>query len=145
MKNSFKYLVFFISITSLVQSQTKDGYWDNIRTTNQTFTLKAGEVKIINSEDFPEGTTEFVYRITTLDKNQQISSSLTSLLKSIPDPTGISQGAAGGVFLLSTISGEDKSKYIVFSSKTDADLYSKNKKIENACFVQENQLIKKPK
>jgi tetratricopeptide (TPR) repeat protein len=145
MKNSFKFLVFILSITSLVQSQTKDGYWDNIRTTNQTFTLKTGEIKIINSEEFPEGTTEFVYRITTLNKNQQISSSLTSLLKSIPDPTGISQGAAGGVFLLSTISGEDKSKYIVFSSKTAADLYSKSQKIENACFVQEKPINKEAK
>ncbi len=126
-------------------SQSKQGYWDNVRNTNQTFSIKAGEVKIISSEIFPEGTTEFVYRITILYKNQQISSSLTSLLKSIPDPTGISQGAAGGVFLLSTISGEDKSKYAVFASKIDAENYSKTKKTDKACFVQEKPINKEAK
>lgn len=126
-------------------SQSKEGYWDQIRTTNQTFSIKAGESKIIKSEDFPEGTTEFVYRITILDKNQQISSSLTSLLKSIPDPTGISQGAAGGVFLLSTISGEDKSKYAVFSSQNEAENYTKTKKTDKACFFQEKPINKEAK
>ena len=30
-------------------SQSKEGYWDQIRTTNQTFSIKAGESKIIKS------------------------------------------------------------------------------------------------
>lgn len=143
--NIFIITFFSFFLQNAMYSQSKDGYWDNIRTTNQTFTIKAGETKIITSEIFPEGTTEFVYRITILDKNQQISSSLTSLLKSIPDPTGISQGAAGGVFLLSAISGEDKSKYGVFSSKIDAENYSKSKKTEKACFFQDKPINKDAK
>jgi hypothetical protein len=35
--------------------------------------------------------------------------------KSDSDPTGISQGSAGAVFILSKISGDDKCKYAVFS------------------------------
>jgi hypothetical protein len=37
------------------------------------------------------GTTELIFRITLLDDNQQMAGSLVSLLKAIPDPTGISQ------------------------------------------------------
>jgi hypothetical protein len=90
---------------------------------------------------------EFLNQVNqiVLDKNQQISSSLTSLLKSIPDPTGISQGAAGGVFLLYTISGEDKSKYAVFASNIDAENYIKTKKTDKACFVQEKPINKEAK
>lgn len=146
MKIKKKLITFLFLVTYFFNySQSKQGYWDNVRNTNQTFSIKAGEVKIISSEIFPEGTTEFVYRITILDKNQQISSSLTSLLKSIPDPTGISQGAAGGVFLLSTISGEDKSKYAVFASNIDAENYIKTKKTDKACFVQEKPINKEAK
>jgi len=43
-----------------------------------------------------------------------MANSLVSVLKSIPDPTGISQGSAGAVLLLSKISGEDKCKYAIF-------------------------------
>jgi hypothetical protein len=136
-------LLFFTNCVLFAQS--KAGYWDQIRTTNQTLSLKAGEIKMVTSEDFPEGTTEIVYRITLLDKNQQISSSLTSILKSIPDPTGISQGAAGGVFLLSTISGEDKSKYAVFATQLDAENYTKTKKTDKACFYQEKPINKEAK
>jgi len=65
----------------VASAQFKDGYWDNIRTTNETVTLRAGEKKVVKSADFPEGTTEIVYRITLLDDNQKLSSSLVSVLK----------------------------------------------------------------
>ena len=78
-----KKLYFILSLFVVIGStaQSKDGYWDNIRTTNETIILKAGEKKFIKSAKFPEGTTEVVYRITMLDDNQKISSSLVSVLK----------------------------------------------------------------
>jgi hypothetical protein len=44
---------------------------------------------VIKTDDFPVGTTELIYRITLLDDNQKIANSLVSLLKAVPDPTGI--------------------------------------------------------
>ena len=87
----FKKLFLILSLLTIANlfSQTQDGYWDNIRTTNETITLKAGEKKSIKTANFPEGTTEVVYRITLLDDNQKLSSSLVSVLKAIPDPTEI--------------------------------------------------------
>lgn len=134
--------LFFLFITAVTFAQSKDGYWDNIRTTNETITLRAGEKKVIKSADFPDGTTEIVYRITILDDNQKLSSSLVSVLKAIPDPTGISQGAAGAVFLLSTISGEDKCKYAIFSDSKEADLFLTTAKKDKACLVQDNPINK---
>ena len=135
----------FFFFSSLLLSQSKEGFWDNIRTTNETFVVKSGDKKLITSADFPVGTTEVVFRITILDDNQKISSSLVSLLKSIPDPTGISQGAAGGVFLLSTISGEDKCKYSIFTSISDAENYIKTGKPTDACFTQNTPINKEVK
>ena len=142
-----KKLYFIISLFVVIGStaQSKDGYWDNIRTTNETIILKAGEKKFIKSANFPEGTTEVVYRITMLDDNQKISSSLVSVLKSIPDPTGISQGTAGAVFLLSTISGDDKCKYAIYQNNSDVENYLKTGKYTNACFVQSKPINKEAK
>lgn len=137
--------ILFFLFTTILFSQSKEGYWDNIRTTNETFTLKSNQKKYIKTADFPEGTTELVYRITVLDDNQKVSSSLVSVLKAIPDPTGISQGAAGAVFLASTISGEDKCKYAVFASVDAAENYVKTGKTENACFVQQTPINKEAK
>jgi len=138
-------IILFFFCTTVLFSQSKEGYWDNIRTTNETFTLKSSEKKYIKTTDFPEGTTELVYRITVLDDNQKVSSSLVSVLKAIPDPTGISQGAAGAVFLASTISGEDKCKYAIFASAEAAENYSKTGKTDNACFLQQTPINKEAK
>lgn len=132
-----------VSIVSL--AQTNEGYWDNIRATKETIVLKANEKKYIKSAEFPAGTTEVVFRITLLDENQQTSSSLVSLLKSIPDPTGISQGSAGAIFLLSKISGKDKCKFAVFTSLIDAENYVKTGSTASACFVQNNPVNKEVK
>ena len=142
-----KKLLLLLSIfaVSNLFSQSTDGYWDNIRTTNETITLKAGERKFIKTANFPEGTTEVVYRITLLDDNQKTSNSLVSVLKAIPDPTGISQGTAGAVFLLSSISGNDKCKYAVFQESKDSENYIKTGKTTNACIVQNTPINKEAK
>jgi len=127
---------------ALATAQSKDGYWDNIRTTNETISLRAGEKKVVKTADFPEGTTEVVYRITLLDDNQKLSSSLVSVLKAIPDPTGISQGAAGAVFLASTISGDDKCKYAIFTDAKISDAFLTNGKTTNACLIQDTPINK---
>ena len=137
--------VLFALFSSVVFAQSKDGYWDNIRTTSETITLGAGKKKMIKTADFPLGTTEVVYRISILDDNQKISSSLVSVLKAIPDPTGISQGSAGAVFLASTISGDDKCKYVVFANEKDALEYEKSSVLKNACVVQNEPINKEAK
>jgi tetratricopeptide (TPR) repeat protein len=137
--------VLFALFSSFALAQSKDGYWDNVRTTNETITLGAGKKKMIKTADFPLGTTEVVYRISILDDNQKISSSLVSVLKAIPDPTGISQGSAGAVFLASTISGDDKCKYVVFSNEKDALEYEKSSVLKNACVVQNEPINKEAK
>lgn len=137
--------VLFVLFSSLVLAQSKDGYWDNIRTTNETIVLGAGKKKMIKTADFPLGTTEVVYRISILDDNQKISSSLVSVLKAIPDPTGISQGSAGAVFLASAISGDDKCKYVVFTNEKDALEYEKSSVLKNACVIQNEPINKEAK
>lgn len=123
----------------------KDGYWDKTRATTEEITVSARDRIIIKTKDFPEGTTEVVYRITLLDKNQQMAGSLVSVLKAIPDPTGISQGSAGAVFILSKISGDDKCKYAVFSSADLATKYKENGKTDDACLVQDTPVSKDAK
>lgn len=140
--------VFFLLFTTLafqsVFSQ-KDGYWDKTRATTEEISVSARDRIIIKTQDFPEGTTEVVYRITLLDKNQQMAGSLVSVLKAIPDPTGISQGSAGAVFILSKISGDDKCKYAVFSSSDLAAKYKENGKTDDACLVQDTPVSKDAK
>ncbi|MBL0012369.1 MAG: hypothetical protein IPP30_00980 [Flavobacterium sp.] len=92
-----KLTILFLAITSLTVAQI-DGYWDKERATSKQVVVSARDRIVIPIEEFPEGTTEVVYRITLLDENQQLSSSLVSILKAIPDPTGISQGSAGAIF-----------------------------------------------
>ena len=126
-------------------SQIPDGYWDTVRITSETLSLAPRERIYIQTQDFPIGTTEIVYRITVLDDNQKLSSSLFSVLKSIPDPSGISQGSAGAVLLLSTISGDDKCKYGIYSSEIAAKQYVQNSKIDGACYFQNNAISKEAK
>lgn len=135
----------FLLFPFLLFSQNKEGYWDNVRTTNETINLSAGKRTIIKSTELPDGTTEAVFRISLLDDNQKLTSSLVSLLKSIPDPTGISQGSAGAVYLLSTFSGDDKCKYAIFTNEKDALLYQTTGETKNACFVQNTPVNKEAK
>lgn len=123
----------------------KEGYWDKERATTKEIIVSARDRIVIKTDDFPIGTTELIYRITLLDDNQQLAGSLVSVLKSIPDPTGISQGSAGAIFLLSKISGEDKCKYAVFSSNEQASDYQKTGDINRACLAQDKAVSKDAK
>jgi hypothetical protein len=120
----------------------KEGYWDHQRATSKEIRLSAGKRTLIKSEDLPIGATEFIYRITVLDENQKLTSSLVSVLKAIPDPTGISQGTAGAIHLTSTIAGTDKCTYALFSSAAAANLYLKDAKIDGACLVEKEKVNK---
>ena len=141
----FSIIALSLSYTGFAFAQSNEGYWDNIRTTNETIILEAGKRKAIKSTDLPAGTTEVVYRISLLDDNQKISSSLVSVLKAIPDPSGISQGTAGAVFLLSTISGDDKCQFYVFTDESDALLFEKSGTVKNACVSQDEPVNKAAK
>lgn len=123
----------------------QDGYWDKERITNKQIVVAAREKIVIKSEDFPIGTTEIVYRITLLDENQEMATSLVSVLKSIPDPSGISQGSAGAILLLSKISGNDKCKYAIFKQEKNAIDFKKTGNLEKACLYQNNPINKEAK
>ena len=142
-KRVFFVLIISISFTSVFAQQ--DGYWDKERATTKGIVVSARGRIVIKTEDFPVGTTEVVYRITILNENQQLANSLVSVLKSIPDPTGISQGSAGAVFLLSKISGDDKCKYAIFSNEIVAAKYKESGNAKKACFVQQEAISKDAK
>jgi hypothetical protein len=135
---NIKDILFILLLTVSVNSifAQKDGYWDRERATKREIVVSARDRVVIKTEEFPVGTTELVYRITLLDVNQQMANSLVSVLKSIPDPTGISQGSAAAVFLLSKVSGDDKCKYAIFSNEAFAAHYKKSGQPLNACYEQ---------
>jgi hypothetical protein len=130
-------------ITTITFAQ--DGYWDNQRITNKEIKLSAGQRTIIKSEDFPDGTTEFAYRITLLDENQKITSDLASVLKAIPDPYFIGKGTGGAIDLASAISGTDKCTYAIFSTSAKASDYGKTANFKAACLYQNNPVSKEAK
>jgi len=134
-------VLFFTSFSFAQQS----GYWDKERSTIRQEVVKARNRVVLASEELPIGTTEVVFRITLLDENQQMANSLVSVLKAIPDPTGISQGSAGAVLLLSKISGEDKCKYAVFSDESLVLAYKEEGKTDKACYTQNNPINKDAK
>ena len=137
--------LFFFFIAIPVLFAQKDGYWDKERSTTKEAVVSARDRILITIDDLPTGTTELIYRITLLDKNQQMASSLVSVLKAIPDPTGISQGSAGAVFLVSKISGDDKCKYAIFSKSDIATNYVTTGNTSEACLVQDEQVSKDAK
>jgi len=137
-------LAAFITVSFNAFAQ-KDGYWDKERATTKEIMVPARDRISISTEDLPVGTTEIVYRITLLDKNQEMANSLVSLLKAIPDPTGISQGSAGAVFLMSKISGDDQCTYSIFTSNENAKKYITDGKIDKACYSQAEPVSKDAK
>ena len=136
--------IFFFMTIPLLFAQ-KEGYWDKERSTTKEVVVSARDRILIKIDDLPTGTTEVIYRITLLDKNQQMANSLVSVLKAIPDPTGISQGSAGAVFLVSKISGDDKCKYAIFSKADAANNYVTTGNTEEACFIQDEPVSKDAK
>lgn len=145
MNNKILFYILFISISVSSVFAQNDGYWDKERAFAMDVVVTAGERLIIKSDDLPIGTTEVVFRITLLERNQELASSLVSILKSMPDPSGVSQGSAGAVFLLSKISGEDKCKYAIFSTESSAKEFQKSGKTDKACFVQKKPVSKDAK
>ncbi|AWG22389.1 hypothetical protein FFWV33_13075 [Flavobacterium faecale] len=139
------YLLLFISICFQSIHAQKEGYWDKERAMTREITVSARDRMIVKTDDFPIGTTELIFRITLLDDNQQMAGSLVSVLKAIPDPTGISQGSAGAVFLFSKISGDDKAKYAIFNSNENAVVYQNTGKTADACLVQDTPVSKDAK
>ena len=139
------FLLLLISLSFEFIFAQQDGYWDKERATTKEIVVSARGRIVVKTEDFPVGTTEVVYRITILNENQQLANSLVSVLKSIPDPTGISQGSAGAVFLLSKISGDDKCKYAIFSNEIVATEYKESGNAKKACFVQQEAISKDAK
>lgn len=137
------FIFFFVTIPVLFAQ--KEGYWDKERSTTKEVVVSARDRILIKIDDLPTGTTEVIYRITLLDKNQQMANSLVSVLKAIPDPTGISQGSAGAVFLVSKISGDDKCKYAIFSKADAANNYVTTGNTEEACFIQDEPVSKDAK
>lgn len=145
-KKTFKKIILLLLITvSFSTFAQKDGYWDKERATTKEIMVPARDRISIPTEDLPVGTTEIVYRITLLDKNQEMANSLVSLLKAIPDPTGVSQGSAGAVFLMSKISGDDQCTYSIFTSNENAKKYIADGKIDKACYTQAEPVSKDAK
>ncbi|TRX37551.1 tetratricopeptide repeat protein [Flavobacterium restrictum] len=136
-------LLLLLAIQTIVAQ--KEGYWDKDRATTKEITVPARDRIVIKTDDLPTGTTEIVFRITLLDQNQQMAGSLVSVLKAIPDPTGISQGSAGAVFILSKISGDDTCKYAIFSKTEWASQYKESGTTADACFVQDTPVSKDAK
>ncbi|MBQ0908686.1 tetratricopeptide repeat protein [Flavobacterium sp. F-328] len=141
LQKKYFFTYFALLLASGVFAQ-KEGYWDKARATTQEIQVSARDRMLVKTQDLPEGTTEILFRITLLDKNHQMASSLVSVLKAIPDPTGISQGSAGAVFLLSKISGDDTCKYAVFTSASAAQQYVKDGSANAACFEQSKAVSK---
>lgn len=140
-----KFLLFIAVLFTANSSAQQDGYWDKERSTSKEIKVAARDRIIVKIDDLPLGTTEIVYRITLLDENQQLAGSLVSVLKSIPDPTGISQGSAGAVFVLSKISGDDKCTYAIFSKEDLALEYKDSGKTLESCLIQNEPVSKDAK
>ncbi|MDI9311441.1 MAG: hypothetical protein QM535_14610 [Limnohabitans sp.] len=139
-------VLLLLLLTSMLGfSQSPSGYWDNQRITNKEINLSAGDKIIIKSEEFPVGTTEFVYRITLLDENQKMVNDLASVLKAIPDPYFIGKGAGGALSLASSISGNDKCTYAIFVNEAMASDFVSSDKTDKACIFQKNPVSKDAK
>lgn len=123
----------------------KEGYWDKDRAMTKEIIVPAHDRVVVKTDDLPEGTTELIFRITLLDENQQMSGNLISLLKSVPDPTGITKGAAGAVFIVSKISGDDKCKYALFTTEKDGAKYQSTGNTALACLSQDTPVSKDAK
>jgi tetratricopeptide (TPR) repeat protein len=142
--NKIVYFISAILLSSSIFAQ-KDGFWDKERATSKEIVLTAGKRALIKTEELPSGTTEFVFRITLLNEGQKLTSSLISVLKAIPDPTGISQGAAGAIHLTSAISGDDKCTYAIFNESNQANQFLKDGSSDKACFEQKEKVNKEVK
>lgn len=132
------FITVFGIVTSVGYSQNTNGYWDYQRATKREFTICAGCKQWQRTDEFPEGTTEILYRITMLDQNQQLAKDLSTTLAATPYAQA--QGAAGAISLASAVAGSDKCKFTIFSNSNDANNYLKSGTYETGCFIYPNDV-----
>ncbi|WP_264520921.1 hypothetical protein [Flavobacterium sp. N1994] len=118
-------------------AQSEDGYWDQERKTEKEIPLADHKRKWLRAE-IPTGTTQLVYRVSFLDENGQLRSSLSSTIGSLPSVTA--QGSSAILSLLNVIGGSNKGQYFIFTSKEDADYYCTNNIVQNACYANSNNI-----
>lgn len=128
-----KKILTLLLFTSLTFAQ-KDGFWDKERAFTKEIKLSSGNRTLVKIDDLPEGASEFVFRILLIDENGKITNSLASILKAIPDPTGISQGTAGAITLTNSLSGDDTCLYGIYTSEKAGNQFLKDGKLETACY-----------
>lgn len=128
-----KKLFILLLITQFTFAQ-KDGFWDKERAFTKEIKLSSGKRTLIKIDDLPEGASEFIFRISLIDENGKITTSLASILKAIPDPTGISQGTAGAIVLTNSLSGDDTCLYGIYTSEKVGNQFLKDGKLETACY-----------
>lgn len=139
-----KKIFIFLLITQISFAQ-KDGFWDKERAFTKEIKLSSGNRTLVKIDDLPEGASEFVFRILLIDENGKITTSLASILKAIPDPTGISQGTAGAIFLTNSLSGDDTCIYGIYTSEKSGNQFLKDGKLETACYFSKDAINKDSK
>lgn len=139
-----KKIFLFLLITQISFAQ-KDGFWDKERAFIKEIKLSSGNRTLVKIDDLPEGASEFVFRILLIDENGKITTSLASILKAIPDPTGISQGTAGALFLTNSLSGDDTCVYGIYTSEKAGNQFLKDGKLETACYYKKEPINKDSK
>lgn len=139
-----KKIFLFLLITQISFAQ-KDGFWDKERAFTKEIKLLSGNRTLVKIDDLPEGASEFVFRILLIDENGKITTSLASILKAIPDPTGISQGTAGAIFLTNSLSGDDTCVYGIYTSEKAGNQFLNDGKLETACYFSKDAINKDSK
>jgi hypothetical protein len=139
-----KKIFLLLLITQFTFAQ-KDGFWDKERAFTKEIKLSSGNRTLVKIDDLPEGASEFVFRILLIDENGKITTSLASILKAIPDPTGISQGTAGAIVLTNSLSGDDTCVYGIYTSEKAGNQFLKDGKLETACYFKKDPINKDSK
>lgn len=128
-------LVALLFLTAFFSYAQQDGFWDKERAFTKEIKLGSGSRVVVKIDDLPEGASEFVYRISLIDENSKITNSLASVLKMIPDPTGISQGTAGAITLTNSFSGDDTCLFGIFTSEKSSNQFLVDGKLDKACYA----------
>lgn len=126
--------LFILLLIAQISFAQKDGFWDKERAFTKEIKLSSGNRTLVKIDDLPEGASEFVFRISLIDENSKVTTSLASILKAIPDPTGISQGTAGAITLTNSLSGDDTCLYGIYTSEKAGTQFLKDGKLETACY-----------
>jgi tetratricopeptide (TPR) repeat protein len=137
--------IFLFLLIAQISFAQKDGFWDKERAFTKEIKLSSGDRTLVKIDDLPEGASEFVFRILLIDENGKITTSLASILKAIPDPTGISQGTAGAIVLTNSLSGDDTCVYGIYTSEKAGNQFLKDGKLETACYYKKEPVNKDSK